>query len=205
LRRIAAGINASEQQVLYKNCGASPYRKKKRVNRQFDYEQWRLVASLEHLLGGARALLGNELLARIKREPENTIWLSPLARLGARIPLYGPLHCVVSPEIAAEWIKELLELPAFTQVTGSAIAVIARRTNDRSRDVDDSLRQTAVSRLLTLGVPEEITQPILKLIPPERTDAVRTFGESLPPGLPLVSSSDCLLSVPAFQDGAPSL
>jgi molecular chaperone DnaK (HSP70) len=200
LRRIAGGINASEQQVLYRNYATAPNRKKKRLNRQLDYEQWRLVASLEHLLGSVRGLLGNELLARIKRDPENTIWLSPLARLGARIPLYGPLHCVVPPEIAAEWIRELLELETFTQVTGSAIAVIARRTNDRSRDVDDSLRQTAVSRLLALGIPEEITHPISKLVPPERADAVRTFGESLPPGLSLVSSFDCLLSVPAFQE-----
>ena len=37
---------------------AAPGGKKKRVNRQLEYEQWRLIASLEHLLAGTRALLG---------------------------------------------------------------------------------------------------------------------------------------------------
>ena len=31
------------------------------------------------------------------------------------------------------------------------------------------------------------------------TDAVRSFGESLPPGLQVVSSSNCLLSLPALN------
>jgi hypothetical protein len=199
LRRIVGGINASEQQILYKKFTSHPDNKKKRLNRQLEYERWRLLASLEQLLAGTRALLGNELLAKIKREPGDAIWLWSLGRLGARIPLYGPLHSVVASEIAGEWLKALLHLSTFTEVTGSAIVLMARRTNDRSRDIDDAIREQAISRLLALGSAEETIQPLSKYVPPERVDVIRSFGESLPPGLQVVSSSNCLLSLPALH------
>ncbi len=68
LRRISGGINAREQQALYRKYASRAGRKKKgRVNQQLEYEEWRLVASLEQLLGSTRALLGNELVAKIKK------------------------------------------------------------------------------------------------------------------------------------------
>ena len=205
LRRIAGGINASEQQALYrKHSRRAGSKKKGRVNRQLEYEEWRLFASLEHLLASTRALLGHELLAKIRKEPGDAIWLWSLGRLGARIPLYGPLHSVVAAEIAGEWLKALLDLSTFTAVTGSAIALLARRTDDRSRDIDDAIREQAISRLMALGIAEETIQLLSKYVPPERADAVRSFGESLPPGLQVVSSSNCLLSVPALHSSGPT-
>jgi molecular chaperone DnaK (HSP70) len=199
LRRIVGGINASEQQVLYRNFNERPGGKKKRVNRQLEYEEWRLMASLEHLLGSTRALLGYELLAKIRKGPGDAIWLWSLGRLGARIPLYGPLHSVVAAEIAGEWLKALLDLSPFTAVTASAVVLIARRTDDRTRDIDEAIREQAISRLMALGTAEETIQLLSTYVPPERADAVRSFGESLPPGLQVVSSSNCLLSLPALQ------
>jgi molecular chaperone DnaK (HSP70) len=205
LRRIVGSINASEQQALYRKHTSRPdSNKKSRVNRQLEYEEWRLVASLEHLLAGTRALLGHELVAKIRKEPGDPIWLWSLGRLGARIPLYGPLHSVVSAEIAGEWLKALLHLSTFTEVTGSAIVLIARRTNDRSRDIDVAIREQAISRLMALGIAEETIQLLSKYVPPERADAVRSFGESLPPGLQVVSSSNCLLSLPALHSPGPT-
>jgi DNA-K related protein/Hsp70 protein len=205
LRRIAGGINASEQQALYRKHSRRAGSKKGRVNRQLEYEEWRLLASLEHLLASTRASLGQELLARTKKEPGDAIWLWSLGRLGARVPLYGPLHSVVAPEIAGEWVKALLDLATFTAVTGSAISLIARRTDDCSRDIDAAIRESAISRLTALGSSEESIQLVSKYVPPERADAVRSFGESLPPGLQVVSSSNCLLSVAALQSASPTL
>jgi hypothetical protein len=205
LRRIAGGINASEQQALYrKHSRGADNKKKGRVNRQLEYEQWRLFASLEHLLASTRAFLGHELLAKIRKEPGDAIWLWCLGRLGARIPLYGPLHSVVAGEIAGEWLKSLLDLSTFTAATGTAIALLARRTDDRSRDIDDAIREQAISRLMAFGSAEETIQLVSKYVPPERADAVRSFGESLPPGVHLVSSSNCLLSVPALHSASPT-
>jgi hypothetical protein len=207
LRRIAGGINASDQQALYRRhaplLGAGSRggaRKRLRVNRQLEYEAWRLVASLEHLPAHTRASLGHELLAKIRKGPEDAIWLWSLGRLGARIPLYGPLHSVVPAEIAGQWLEALLELSTFTPVTASSVAIMARRTHDRSRDIDDGIREQAISRMTALGIAEKTIQLLSTDIPPERADAVRSFGEGLPPGLQLVSSSNCLLSVPAFQE-----
>ena len=206
LRRIAGGINASEQHVLYrKHTSGVGSKKKGRVNRHLEHEAWRLVASLEHLPGGTRASLGNELLERIRKEPEDAIWLWSLGRLGARIPLYGPLHSVVAAEIAGEWLKALLDLSSFTAVTASAaIAPIARRTEDHSRDIDDAIREQAIFRLITRKTAEETIQLLSKYVPPEQADAVRSFGESLPPGLQVVRSSTCLLSVPALHNSSPA-
>jgi molecular chaperone DnaK (HSP70) len=205
LRRIVGGINASEQQALYRKYTSRGGGKKKgRINRQVEHEEWRLVASLEHLLAGTRALLGHELVAKIQKKPGDAIWLWSLARLGARIPLYGPQHSVVSAEIASEWLKALLNLSTFTAVTGSAIVVIGRRTDDRSRDIDDVIREQAICRLTAHGIDQEVIQPLSKYIPPERSDAVRSFGESLPPGLQVVSSSNCLLSLPALHNSGPA-
>jgi hypothetical protein len=211
LRRISGGISASDQQTLYRNyapllgTGGRTGKRRVRVNRQLEHEAWRLMASLEHLPASTRSSLGNALLAQIRKYPDDAIWLWSLGRLGARIPLYGSLHSVVSAELAGEWLKVLLNIPTFTATTASAAVVIARRTDDRSRDVDDAIRQQAVSRFRTLGIGDESGQLLLKYVPPGRADAVRSFGESLPPGLQLVSSSSCLLSVPALHSARPSV
>ncbi len=205
LRRIAGGINASEQQALYRKHTSGADRKKKgRSNQQLEYEQWRMLASLEHLLGTTRALIGHEMLAKIRKEPENAIWLWSLGRLGSRIPLYGPLHSVVAPEIAGEWLKALLDLSTFNDVTSSTVVLIARRTGDRSRDIDDAIREQTISRLRALGVGQKTIQLLSEYVPPEPADVVRSFGESLPPGLQVVSSSNCLLSVPALHSSDPT-
>jgi hypothetical protein len=205
LRRIVAGLNASEQQVLYRKHTSHFGSKKKRVNRQIEYEEWRLVASLEHLLASNRAGLGHELVTKIRKEPGDAIWLWSLGRLGSRIPLYGPLHSVVGAEIAGEWLKVLLDLSTFTAATDAAIGSIGRRTDDRSRDINGAIREHAILRLAALGTAEETVQLLSKYIQPERADAVRSFGESLPPGLEVVSSANCLLSAPALHSSVPTV
>jgi hypothetical protein len=200
LRRIAGGIPASAQQALFqRQMSQAGRRKRGRVNRQLEYEEWRLLASLEHLLATTRASLGEKLLEKIKREPDDAIYLWSLGRLGARIPLYGPLHSVAAAETVGTWLKVLLELPSFTAGTQSAILLLARRTGEPSRDIDDALREQAVTRLTAQGVPEDTIRLLSTYVPPEREDAVRSFGESLPPGLELISSSNCLLTVAALN------
>jgi hypothetical protein len=211
LRRIAGGINASEQQTLYRKyapllgIGAGPGGKRRfRVNRQLEYEAWRLLASLEHLPANTRALLGRELQVKVRKQPADAIWMWSLGRLGARIPLYGPLHSVVGAETAGNWLKSLLDSSPWTAATTSAILLIARRTNDRSRDIDDGIRDQVISRLTAVGTAEESIPLLSKYVPSQERDAVRSFGESLPPGLQLVSSSNCLLSIPALQGSDPT-
>ena len=200
LRRIAGGIPASAQVALFrKQTSPAGHKKGGRVNRQLENETWRLFASLEHLVAITRASLGEKLLAKIKKEPDDAICLWALGRLGARIPLYGPLHSVVAAETAGKWLQTVLDLPSFTAATQSAIVLLARRTGDSSRDVADALREQAIARLTNLGVADDTIQFLSKYVAPGRADAVRSFGESLPSELQVISSSNCLLSVPALS------
>jgi hypothetical protein len=112
---------------------------------------------------------------------------------------------VVAPEVAGQWLKMLLDLSIFTSATASAIVLLALRTGDRGRDIDDAIREEAISRLTAFGIAEETTQLLSQYVPPERADVIRSFVESLPPGLRLVSSSNCLLSLDALHTPGPGV
>src|SRR5207302_9082388 len=75
LRRISGGIDASEQYALYRKHTSLPGSKMKRINRQLEYEKFRLLANLEHLQASIRVSLGNELVAKIRKEPRDAICL----------------------------------------------------------------------------------------------------------------------------------
>jgi hypothetical protein len=189
-RRVAGGLNAGQQRELYQKYGAllaiSGKKSSGRLNSQVEHEGWRLLASLEHLPASLRASLGEELLVRIKKEPTDKAWLWSLGRVGARIPLYGPLNCVVSVETASKWLQALLDLTEFTAETASAIVQLGSLTGDHLRDIDQELRQKAIARLNAAGVSDDLSRGLREYVPPAQADATRIFGESLPEGLRLV-------------------
>jgi len=170
-----------------------------RLNRQLEHEGWRLLASLEHLTGTTRAALGTELLRKLKKEPSDSAWVWSLARLGARIPLYGPLHSVISAETAAEWIGALLDSSEVTRETAAAVIQLGRRVDDRTRDINEDVTRFAVSKLKSAGVADDaFLRPLHEYVAPTRLDVVRTFGDSLPVGIELESTSTCLSPVVAL-------
>jgi len=189
-RRVAGGLNAGQQHELYQRhrvpLGIGGKKLSGRLNTQVEREGWRLFASLEHLAASVRVALGKELLGKIKEHPTNKSFLWSLGRLGARIPLYGPLNCVVPAETAAEWIKALLRLPELNSDVASAVVQLGARTNDPLRDIDNDLRWEAMVKLNAAGMRENLIESLREYIPPGRADALRIFGESLPEGLRLV-------------------
>ena len=189
-RRVAGGLNAGQQRELHQKYGAllgiSGKKTSGRLNAQVEHEGWRLLASLEHLPAPSRESLGEELLAGVKKEPSDKAWLWSLGRVGARIPLYGPLNCVVSVGTASKWLQALLELPEFTPETASAVVQLGSLTGDHLRDVDEELRQKAIARLTAAGISSELIRSLQQYVPPAQADALRIFGESLPEGLRLV-------------------
>src|SRR5439155_577844 len=65
-----------------------------------------------------------------------------LARRGARVPLAGPLNCVVPRDLAARWSERLLAAPwPRAEAYAFALAQLARATGDRERDLDPELRE----------------------------------------------------------------
>ena len=190
-RRVAGGLNAGQQHELYQRqvamLGIGGKKKTGWINRQVEQEGWLLLASLEHLAAYIRVTLGEELINKIREEPGNKSYLWSLGRLGARIPFYGPLNCIVPVEKVANWLKILLRLPELTPHVASTVVQLGARTGDPLRDIDDELRDQAVAKLQAAGIADELIQSLREYIPPSRTDAVRIFGESLPEGLRLVS------------------
>jgi molecular chaperone DnaK (HSP70) len=189
-RRLAGGLNANQQNEIYHRMraalGLGGKKLRGRLNTQVEREGWRLLASLEHLPAHIRVSLGKELLEKIKENPTNKSFLWSLGRLGARIPLYGPLNCVVPVENASLWIKALLQLPELSSEVASAIVQLGAVTGDPQRDIDGDLRWSALVKLNEAGMAEGVLDSLRNYVPPGRKDAIRIFGESLPEGLRFV-------------------
>jgi hypothetical protein len=158
---------------------------KGRLNRQVEREGLLMLASLEQLPPDVRVELGEEILARIGEEPGNKSFTWALGRLGARVPFYGPLNCVVPAGAAERWAAALLALPELTPQVATAVSQLAARTDDPLRDVAPAFRAEAVRRLEGAGANEEAVEALRAYVPRSRAAAVRIFGESLPEGLRL--------------------
>lgn len=201
-RRIAGGLSSAHHQELRNYLGDLGIGRKKpgpRLNSQLEHDGWRLLASLEHLSGPTRATLGSELLRKLRKEPSDSGWLWSLGRFGVRIPLYGSLSCLVPAETTADWITALLDLRELTHETASAVVQLGRRVDHRTRDIRQDVVRSAIARLNSAGVADDIfLRPLREYTSPVRADVERTFGESLPKGLDLESTVNCLSSVTAL-------
>ncbi|MBA3713923.1 MAG: Hsp70 family protein [Pyrinomonadaceae bacterium] len=190
-RRVAGGLNAGQQRELYERhktqFGIGGKKAKVRLNRQIEQEGWLLLASLEHLPASMRVMIGEELISRIEEEPDNKGYIWALGRLGARVPFYGPLNCMVPAEAAARWARLLLGSSEITPHVASAIIQLTALTNDRLRDVEPETRYAAIEKLTAAGADAGLIESLRIYVPPTRADAVRIFGESLPEGLRLLA------------------
>ncbi len=190
-QRVAGGLKAGQQRELYlryaalvglRPSGRAGEGKGKRVNPQVQRESWRLLASLEHLSRRERDLLGEALLDRLDHDRDNASYLWAIGRLGARVPAHGPLSAVVAADRAAAWIDRLLAAPALTPERASAVVQIGERTDDPLRDVPGDLSARAAARLAEAGFTGE-AEPLRTPQPAGSRNALHVFGESLPPGL----------------------
>lgn len=199
-RRIAGGLSAGQQRAIAEPLLGSVRALHRRFHGGKDRgetifspheanEVWRLLGSLELLSVGIKNELGKmlvDLLPKRKLEASRAAMLWTLGRLGARAPIYGPLNTIVPTEVVARWIESLLEFPPDPQMPFTLL-LLARRTDDRYRDLPDSLRARVLDWLR--GFPETPAH-FLELI--ERAGHLdaeeqgRAFGDSLPRGLRLL-------------------
>jgi hypothetical protein len=112
------------------------------------------------------------------------IWA--LGRLGQRVPVYGPLNTVVPSDSAERWLVELLSYATGDPATGSlAVMQIARRTDDRYRDIADKCRRRVVAWFEDEQAPPHLTQLVRDGGQLDMEEQRQVFGESLPKGLRL--------------------
>ena len=185
-QRVAGGFNAGQQRELALRV-MGPLgiggRKPPRMNPQIERESWRLLAALERLDRDTRVRLGEELLARVRKDPRNGSLLWALGRLGARRPFYGPLDRTVPPAAAERWLDAMLAWPVVVPDALGAIAQIATRVDDSALDIDERHRAAVLELLATSGAASDLIDAVQHARDREQGDAVRYFGETLPAGL----------------------
>ncbi len=195
-RRIAGGLLVGQQRAL-----ADPLIADLRAairtlakGRGTDYrsvahetgEIWRLLGSLERLPAASKVELGAaliELSAREKTPALAAAGVWAVGRIGARVPLYGPLNGVVPPEIAAQWLSQLLNLKRPPETTPLALMQLARRSGDRYRDIADWLRAQIAGRLLDDKAPPHFVELVAQGGELALDEQGLVFGDSLPRGL----------------------
>jgi len=187
-RRVAGGLNEGRQAALANplvsrlkggngTWGCGPHE---------TAEIWRMVACLERLPHEMRRKLGERLAERLTRKgwgADHGAASWALARLAARVPLYGPLNTGLPPEQVAAWLEPLLgaEVPRAENLF--EVAMMVRRTGDRYRDIDDDLRLRILDWLRERQAPEHTVALVAdggELAPEEQATAA---GDSLPIGL----------------------
>ncbi|MEQ1787357.1 MAG: molecular chaperone DnaK, partial [Acidimicrobiales bacterium] len=130
--------------------------------------------------------LGDELMRRMEtragRQDSVLVW--SLGRIGARVPLYGPTNAVVPASKVASWLGTLLgwDWPEPDKAA-FAFAQLARRTDDRARDLDDGLRQRVAAALRTMPGGERAALLVEQVIALEAREERVALGDTLPSGL----------------------
>ncbi len=190
-RRIAGGLDADAHARILADL--TPWlrpelrnRNAKKSRLQRPEEASRLVGALERIDAELKADWGDWFLGQIKNREKTGRPAWCLARLGARQPMYGSNHQVVAPEKAEEWLKTLLQFDwRYTINAGMAAATIARRTGDRTRDVNEEVGMAVAKKLQQLKPLAHLATSVVQVVELERKDESRVFGDSLPEGLHL--------------------
>lgn len=197
-RRIAGGLTAGQQQQLAEPLLASIRQTHRQsvtgkgkggdisLSSHEAAELWRLLGSLELLNPAAKIELGTmvlDLLPRRKMEGVRPALIWTLGRLGARVPLYGPLNSVLPAEVVQKWVRQLLKEESSDSTLQLALMQLARRTDDRYRDLPASLRQEVADWLERSDAPEHFARLVLEGGTLDVEEQGMVFGEALPKGL----------------------
>jgi hypothetical protein len=199
-RRIAGGLGAGQQQALAEPL-IGPIRG---LHRQLTTgkgrggdlsfasretaEMWRLLGALEMLPVELKIELGAmllDLLPKPKIEPVRQPIIWAVGRIGARAPMYGPLNAIVPAETASQWLARLLDLAGSDAETPLAVMQIARRTDDRYRELSEKLRRQACDFLAAAQAPGHFLELVRTAGSLDTSEQGLVFGESLPKGLRL--------------------
>ncbi|MBT8341328.1 MAG: molecular chaperone DnaK, partial [Desulfatitalea sp.] len=188
-RRLAGGLGPGQQRQLSQELSRLLNPKKGKASRlplQHQLELWMCVANLERLYVKDKIQWGRLLLAQLQPRQARPQHLWSVARLGARELLYGSVDRVIPSGEAARWIDDLLAQPwPQPKLVGPALAQLARKTGDRTRDVDDAV----AARILDWMAPHDDLahhrRYLTQVVPMAHQEEQTLFGESLPLGIML--------------------
>jgi molecular chaperone DnaK (HSP70) len=177
--RIAGGLSRNQQVDLFQRTShvllPRGNKKPQRVNSSLLREMWRTASSLELLPVSTRTDLGDTLI-KAKVFGPSELWC--LSRLGARKLFYGPANQVLPPATPTRWIEALLNVSG----AGEAMAAMARKTGDPTRDVAGIVAEKV---RVKLGASEKLIAILDGAEQDDERAMGRIFGEALPSGLVL--------------------
>jgi hypothetical protein len=130
--------------------------------------------------------IGEMILERLPREQVASVrdaLLFAVGRIGARVPMYGPLNSLVPLEWAGQWTGRLIAGAPQTDKTAFAVVQLCRLTGDRYRDVSDQVRTAALQWMNERAAPEHYQHLVREGGQLEAEEQRIVFGESLPRGL----------------------
>jgi hypothetical protein len=196
-RRIAGGLDVTAQKLIfadianYINPAACRQASVAKQSKQRSYDDMvRLAAVLERLPVANKIQLGGWLLKRLEKASEsNQTWWA-LGRIGARIPFYGSSHNVIPADIANQWLGTLL-LQDWKKISQAAFAatLIGRKSDDRVRDIDETLRIQIMDKLKANKSPQPWLDMVEHYKELDEKEENQFFGETLPPGLKLINTN----------------
>jgi len=197
-RRIAGGLASGQQQSLAEPV-LGPLRATHRqlttgrgrggefvAGSHETAEVCRLLGSLERLDATMKIELGGmllDLLPKPKMEPVRAALAWAVGRLAARRPVHGPLNTVVPVEVAVEWLRRVMNTAGDEPMLALAAMQMARRVDDRYRDVPEKVRTKVVRWLASVGAPGHYRRLVEEATQLDAEEQGLVFGEALPVGL----------------------
>jgi hypothetical protein len=186
-RRVAAGLTPGQQRQFFQDVSAFLLGKKgeiKKVTPQEHLEIWMAVANMEKLYSKEKNELGRKLLGVTSAKKLKSQHLWALSRLGARELLYGSADRVIPPAEVSKWIDQLVSYSwSNPNTAGRIVSQLARKTGDRSRDLDDQVQAEVLDWMAQHDMPEDRKRPVREIVPLAYQDQDAIFGESLPLGI----------------------
>ncbi|MBK6847014.1 MAG: hsp70 family protein [Proteobacteria bacterium] len=190
-RRVAGGLDRGQQLELTNKLSppllsGAAAAKKGGTHRQELAEMWRAVASLERIPAVSKIGLGDVALRGLLTGRGEAHYVWALGRLGARVPVYGPLDAVVPAANAERWLQRLLHADWTEQrAIVPAVVQLARRCGDPQRDLQEALRATVLTRLEAAGAPARLVQLVREITVLDEAEKGQLLGDRLPTGLRL--------------------
>ena len=186
-RRVAGGLKPGHQRQFSQDLTPLMMPRKGgkiKINPQERMEIWMALANMELLHVKDKIKWGRQLMTEISGRNVKPQLLWSLSRFGARTLLYGPIDRVVGPDEVSQWIETILKINLVNpKPVGIALAQMARKTGDRTRDVDEQLIRRIIAWMDQDKFFIDHKRYLEEMVPMEKQEMSAIFGESLPAGL----------------------